>query len=212
MYSVSHLRSQYLADRQFIKTEGGLCATFFYLSGGLIMEEKILATQDIFKGRIVNLKVHDVDLPNGQQSKREIIYHQGAVAIVALDEAYNVLLVKQFRLAAGQVTLEIPAGLLEPDEDPLAAVGRELQEETGYRPLNLQSLGGVYVAPGYTTEYIHLYYATAYEYAPLQQDDDEFVESVKMPMTQALQLIETGEIIEAKTIVALLRVARYLQL
>lgn len=175
------------------------------------MEEKITHTQDIFKGRVVNLKVHDVDLPDGLQSKREIIYHQGAVAIVALDEQQNVLLVKQFRLAAGQVTLEIPAGLLEANEDPIEAVGRELQEETGYRPLNVQSMGGVYVAPGYTTEYIHLYYTTAYEYAPLAQDDDEFVEAVKMPLKQALEHIETGDIIEAKTIVGLLRVARFLQ-
>ncbi|MEO1289333.1 MAG: NUDIX hydrolase, partial [Chloroflexota bacterium] len=115
------------------------------------MKEKIQSTQAIFDGRIVHLKVHDVLLPNGQSSKREIIYHQGAAGIVALDDDNNILLVRQYRLAAGQISLEIPAGLLEPDENPQATASRELQEETGYRPLEITPLGGLYVAPAGAT-------------------------------------------------------------
>ena len=172
------------------------------------MKEEILSTEDIFNGRVVHLKVHRVKLPDGNESIREIIYHQGAAAIVAIDDEQQLLLVKQFRLGAGQVTYEIPAGLLEPGEDPQQAISRELREETGYRPLNVEAIGGIYVAPGYTTEYIHLYYASAYEYAPLEQDEDEFVEAIRIPFAQALAMIDSGEIIEAKSIVALLKVAR----
>lgn len=174
------------------------------------MEEKIQSTQTIFDGRIVHLKVHDVTLPDGNASKREVIYHQGAAGIVALDDDQNVLLVRQYRIAIRRQSLEIPAGLLEPDEDARATAIREIQEETGYRPLTVKPLGGLYVAPGYTTEYIHLYYAQGYIHDPLPQDDDEFVEVVTMPVVDALQKVETGEIFEAKTIVALLRVARIL--
>lgn len=172
------------------------------------MKEEILSTQTIFDGRIVHLKVHTVKLPDGKVSKREIIYHQGAVAIVALDKEQHVLLVKQFRHGAGQITYEIPAGLLEKDENPAGAISRELREETGYRPLNVQSIGGIYVAPGYTTEYIHLFYADDYEHASLEQDEDEFVEALRIPFADALAMIDRGEIVEAKTIVALLKVAR----
>lgn len=176
------------------------------------MKEEILSTETIFDGRVVHLKVHRVRLPDGNESKREIIYHQGAVAIVAIDAEQEVLLVKQFRLGANAVTYEIPAGLLETNEDPLDAISRELREETGYRPLNIESMGGVFVAPGYTTEYIHLYYAKGYEYAPLEQDADEFVEAIRLPFVDALNMIDEGIIIEAKTIIALLKVARCLGL
>lgn len=172
------------------------------------MNEEIISTEDIFDGRIVHLKVHDVRLPNGQLTKREVIYHQGAVAIVAIDTDDYVLLVKQYRSGAKKVIYEIPAGVLEPNEDPEAAIIRELREETGYRPEKLQTLGGLYLTPGYNTEYIHLYYAEGYAHDPLEQDEDEFVELVRMPFSEALDMIDTGEINEAKTIAGLLRVAR----
>lgn len=181
----------------------------FYLERQ-IMKEEILSTETIFDGRIVHLKVHTVRLPDGNKSKREIIYHQGAVAIVAVDNQQQVLLVKQFRLGIGDVTYEIPAGLLEPDEDPLNAISRELREETGYRPLNIEAMGGVYVAPGYTTEYIHLFYADSYEYAPLEQDEDEFVEAIRIPLYNALTMIDEGLIVEGKSVVGLLKIARRL--
>lgn len=172
--------------------------------------ETIQSTQVIFDGRIVHLKVHDVSLPDGSLSKRELIYHQGASAIVILDDENTVLMVRQYRIGAGKMSLEIPAGLLERDEDPEATAIRESREETGYRPQSVEKLGGVYAAPGYTTEYIHLYLARGYTHDPLPQDADEIIELVKLPLIEALAQIETGEIFEAKTIVALLRVARRL--
>jgi ADP-ribose pyrophosphatase len=174
------------------------------------MREEILSTETIFDGRIVHLRVHTVRLPDGQESKRELIQHQGAVAIVAVDKEQQVLLVKQFRLGADNAIVEIPAGILEIGEDPQEAVVRELREETGYRPLHVESLGGMYVAPGYTTEYIHLYYASDYELAPLAQDADEFVEPLRIPLVEAIAMVERGEIVDSKSIVALLKVARKL--
>jgi ADP-ribose pyrophosphatase len=127
---------------------------------------------------------------------------------VALDDAQNVLLVRQFRLAADQVLREIPAGTLNQGEDPLACAERELQEETGFRPGKLEPLGGIFVAPGYTTEYIHLFIGTNLYESQLQGDDDEFLEVDRVPLKEAIVMIERGDIIDAKTVSALLRVAR----
>jgi ADP-ribose pyrophosphatase len=172
------------------------------------VEETILSTQEIYSGRIVHLAVHQVRLPDGSKAKRETIKHPGAVAIVALDVNGDLLLVRQFRLAAGKVLREIPAGTLYPGEDPLVCAVRELQEETGYKPGKLESLGGIFVAPGYTTEFIHLYLATELSESRLAGDADEFIEVDHIPFKEALAMIERGEIADAKSNVALLRVAR----
>ncbi len=174
------------------------------------MEEKILSTQQIYNGRIVKLELHEVELPNGQHSKRELVRHPGAVAIVALDKNGDVLMVRQFRLAAGKVLLEIPAGTLNPDEAPLDCAVRELQEETGYKPGEIEPMGGIFVAPGYTTEFIHLFMATDLIESKLALDEDEFIELDRVSMKDALARIETGEIIDGKTISGLLRAARKL--
>jgi ADP-ribose pyrophosphatase len=174
------------------------------------MQETTLHTEQIYKGRVVNLVVLDVRLPNGEESKRELIRHPGAVAIVALDETRNVLLVRQYRIAAGRVLREIPAGTLEPDEPPLDCAVRELQEETGYRPGRLEALGGMYVAPGYTTEYIHVFLATDLSESRLAADSDEFIEVDRVPLADAVGLIERGEIVDGKSIIGLLKVARML--
>lgn len=174
------------------------------------MEEIIVHSESLYDGRLVKLDKHTVRLPDGEQSYREVVRHPGAVAIVAIDADQQVLMVRQFRLAAGQVMLEIPAGTLEPGEAPDVCAARELREETGQRPLNLEALGGIFVAPGYTTEYIHIFYTTAFEDAPLQQDADEFVELVRVPLVEAVDMIDRGEISDAKTITGLLRVARRL--
>jgi len=176
------------------------------------MREEILSTEAIFRGRVVNLDVHTVRLPDGEESKREVIRHSGAVGVIAVDAEQHVLLVRQFRIGANRTMIEIPAGLLEVGEDPEVAAIRELREETGYRPTGLEAIGGTHAAPGYTTEYIHLYHATGYEPAPLEQDADEFVESMRIPFSEALDLIDAGEITEAKSVVGLLRVARKLGL
>lgn len=177
-----------------------------------VLDEKSLSRQPVYQGRVVKLDLVTVELPNGETSLREIVTHPGAVAIVALDDMRRVLLVRQFRLAAGRVMLEIPAGTLEPNEAPIVCAERELQEETGYKPQKLEPLGGIFVAPGYTTEYIHLFLARDLVESRLEMDGDEFIEVVKLPFDDVLAKIDLGEIQDAKTITALLRVARLLEL
>lgn len=172
------------------------------------MEETITKTESIYDGRIVKLALHTVRLPDGSEARREIITHPGAVAVVALDDAGRVLLVRQFRSAVRQIMLEIPAGTLHPGEDATECAIRELREETGYRPRQMATLGGIYVTPGYSTEYIHLFYATGLEHAPLSLDSDEFLEAVQLPFRAALALIDSGGITDSKTIIGLLRAAR----
>lgn len=172
------------------------------------MQEKIISTEHIYDGKIVKLDVHQVELPDGRESARELVNHPGAVAMVALDNEQNVLLVRQYRIGAGKVLLEVPAGTLSPDEAPIVCAERELQEETGYKPGTLEPMGGFFVAPGYSTEYIHLYLATDLKESLLPHDDDEFIELERIPLVDTPQLIESGEICDSKTVASLLRVAR----
>ena len=174
------------------------------------MREIVLHTEEIYHGRIVHLTVQDVRLPDGKNAKREVVNHVGAVAIVPVDAQQNVLLVRQFRLPANQVLREIPAGTLNPNEEPLACAERELQEETGHKPGKLEPLGGIFVAPGYTTEFIHLFMATDLHESVLDHDDDEFLEVDRVPLKEAIAMIERGDIIDGKSVAALLRVARKL--
>lgn len=172
------------------------------------MRETIIHTDKIYEGRVVNLSVHQVRLPNDALSKREVIKHPGAVAIVALDDQQRVVLVRQYRLPADQILYELPAGTLDPDETPEACAIREMQEETGYKPLTITPMGGIYTAPGYTTEFIHLFFTDSLVPSSLEPDDDEFVEVVSVPLAQALAMIESGEIADGKTVAGLVRVAR----
>lgn len=175
------------------------------------MEEKILNTKSIYEGRVVKLNVCEVQLPDGKRGQREIIQHVGASAIVAIDDQKRVLLVRQYRSAAGQVMSELPAGILNANETPEACAIRELQEETGYKPGKIESLGGLYPSPGYTTEFIHLFLATELVEARLPADADEMIEVDNVPLLEALNLIDTGVITDSKTIIGLLRYARKMQ-
>src|SRR5678815_2023474 len=172
------------------------------------MSEKTLSTKRIYSGRIVTLDLCEVELPDGQHQMREIIRHPGATALIALDNQNHILLVRQYRSASAQVMTEIPAGVLNPDEFPLTAAIRELQEETGYKPGKVESLGGFYVAPGYSTEFIHLFVATQLIESRLPADIDEFIELDHVALSDALAMIDRGEIQDAKTIIALLKYAR----
>ncbi len=173
------------------------------------MNEKILTTTRIYSGRIVTLDLNEVELPDGQHQMREVIVHPGATALIALDNQNQILLVRQFRSAAAIIMSEIPAGLLNIGEDPMQAAIRELQEETGYKPGKIEPLGGFYAAPGYTTEYIHLFVATELIESRLPADEDEFIEVDHVTLESALSMIEQGEITDAKTIIALLMYARH---
>lgn len=173
------------------------------------MDEKILKTERLYSGRLFNLEVLDVQLPDGKQQKREVVRHPGATALVAVDEQQQILLVRQYRIASEKVMSEIPAGTLKPGEPPDVCAIRELQEETGYKPGKLETLGGFYVAPGYTTEYIHLFLATNLIASRLPGDEDEFIQVDRIPLAEALKMIERGDIMDAKTIIGLMRFARH---
>ena len=174
------------------------------------LTETVIDTETLYEGTLVHLSRMTVRLPNGEQSFREIVRHPGAVAMVPLTAEGDVILVQQFRLAANRIMLEIPAGTLNPGEDPQLAAARELQEEIGFKPGKLTSLGGEFTAPGYTTEFIHLFLAEDLTPAPLAVDDDEFLEIVPLPLDEALRRVEAGEIQDGKTIAALLLTARRL--
>lgn len=174
------------------------------------LSEKLLSSEPVYLGRLVRLYVDTLELPDGQPAVREIVRHPGAVAMVPVLPNGDVVLVRQYRHAAGKVLLEIPAGTLEPGEDPRVAAARELQEEVGYRPGTLTRLGSEYTAPGYTTELIHLFLVTDLEASRLSQDDDEFLEVVTLPLDEALERIERGEIEDGKTMIGLLLAARHL--
>ena len=170
--------------------------------------------QRAFDGRLLKLDVVQVELPDGKAATREIIVHPGAVAVVAFDDDGRVLLVRQYRTAAQASLLELPAGTLNRDETVEQCAIRELREETGFQPADateFRSLGWFYTAPGYTTEKIHLYLTQALIAAPLDHDDDEFIELIHMSWNEVLAAVSRGEIHDAKTIVGLLRAHQYLQ-
>ena len=172
-------------------------------------EEKTLSSQLIYQGRAVRLRVDTVEMPGGRQTTREIVEHSHCVAIVAIDADDNVLLVNQFRKPVERELLEIPAGGIEPDEDPAATVRREMQEETGYLPGKVESLGGFYSAPGYCTEYLYLYLATDLVPSQLYAEDTESIRLVRVPVTEIPGLIASGSICDAKSIAGLFTFLEY---
>jgi len=148
-------------------------------------------------------------MPGGRETSREVVEHGDCVAIIAIDAADNVLLVNQFRQPVGKELLEIPAGGIEPGEDPVTTVSRELREETGYLPRKVERLGGFYSAPGYCTEYLHLYLATDLVPSQLYAEDTENIRLVRVPITEIPGLIDSGSICDAKSIAGLLTFLEY---
>ncbi|MGC8783929.1 MAG: NUDIX domain-containing protein [Armatimonadota bacterium] len=173
------------------------------------LQEEVIHSERVFTGRVVNLRVDTIRLPNGRTSQREIVEHRGAVAIVPLLDDETVLMIRQFRLAVNEVLLEVPAGTLEPDEPPEMCAARELEEETGYRANTLRKLFSQYLAPGYSQEILHVFLAQHLEKTAQRMEEDENVEVVSMPLHRAVEMVLSGEIRDAKTIAALL-VAHYI--
>ncbi len=171
-----------------------------------MQKERTIESKRIYEGRLVNLRVDTVELPAGRITNREIVEHADVVAVVALDEKDNVLLVKQYRKPVEKELLEIPAGGIESGENPDDSAMRELQEETGYLPSKIEKIGGVYASPGYCTEFLHLYLATGLTPSRLKADDDEHIELIRVPLAEIPQLISSSEINDAKSVAALLTV------
>ena len=169
------------------------------------LTEKMVTSQQVFKGRILDVRVDKVALPNGRQSTREIVHHPGGVAILALDGEGRVLTVTQYRYAYGKMLLEIPAGKLEPGEDPREAAVRELREETGAVAGCFEPLGEIYPSPGYCDEIIRLYLARDLTFGDTDPDEDEFLTLWPIPFPQMVEKILAGEITDAKTVAAVLK-------
>ena len=170
------------------------------------MTESTISSQQVYNGRAISVRVDTVELPGGRTTTREIVNHNDSVAVVALDEKNNAIMVRQFRKAVERKLLEIPAGGIETGEQPIDCVRRELQEEIGMLPKKIEKLGGFYLCPGYCTEYLYLYMATDLEESKLVAEDTDLIEVVKVPLSQVSHLIATGEIIDCKSIAGLLRV------
>lgn len=173
--------------------------------------EKKISGEKIFDGVLLHVLRDEVELPNGNKSVREWIKHQGAAAVIPLLPDNQIILVKQFRYPVGQVTLEVPAGKLDFEgEDPTACAVRELSEETGYTAGKMWKLTTIATTVGFSNEYIHLYAATDLKAGKQHTDADEFINTVKVPLTAALHMVETGKIIDAKSIISILMLAQQL--
>jgi ADP-ribose pyrophosphatase len=169
--------------------------------------ERVISTRRIYDGRIAALREDTVELPNGKTALREIVEHAPVVAIVPLDENGEVVLVRQYRLAAEEALLEVPAGLVDDGEELEAAAQRELQEETGYRAASLKRIAGFFVSPGFCTEFIHIYLATGLSESALDGDEDEDIAVERLPLSEAFGLVQSGAIKDAKSVAGILLAA-----
>ncbi|MEW6698607.1 MAG: NUDIX hydrolase [Bacillota bacterium] len=168
------------------------------------LTEKTLSSKRIYEGKILNLRVDQVLLPNGKESGREVVEFSQAVTIVAVTGDQKVLLVTQYRYPVAEVLLEAPAGKMDPQENPLACARRELQEETGYTAGSLEKICEFYTTPGFTNELMHVYLAQNLTPGEQNPDEDEFVQVEAIPLQDAIAMIYNGKIRDGKTIAGLL--------
>ncbi len=169
--------------------------------------EKTISSKTLYQGKIINLKLDTVQLENGATASREVVEHGGGVTVLALDNADNILFVRQFRYPYKQVLLELPAGKLEKGEDPAVCGLRELEEETGFTAKEYRPFGEVYPTPGYITEILYLFLAKDLQPSQQRLDPDEFLTVEKIPLDKAVELCLCGEIKDAKTLIAILKYA-----
>ena len=168
------------------------------------MPFELLKTETTYRGRAFSIRRDSLRLPDGHETKFDIVEHVGSVIIIPRDDQGNLLFVRQYRHAAGLDLLELPAGTLDEGEAPEACARREIREETGMAAGQMQPLGGFYLAPGYSTEYMHVYLATDLHPNPLEADADEFLSVETIPLARALAMARGGEIPDAKSLAALL--------
>lgn len=167
--------------------------------------EKSIATKRIYEGRVINVRVDKVELPDGRISNREIVEHHGGVGVIPVTEDGEVFMVSQYRIAAGSMMLEIPAGKLEKGEDPLECGKRELIEETGYAGSEFIPLGEYYATPGYCQEKLTIYLARGLEWQGQNLDDGEFLNVKKYKLDDLYKMVMNNEIYDCKTAIAILK-------
>lgn len=169
------------------------------------LDEEFICRDDKFQGNIVTVHVDQVRLPNGHTASREVVDHSGGVAVLPLDHENNVLAVRQYRYVFGRTLLEIPAGKLDPGEDPAAAGLRELWEETGAVPEIFQPLGHILPSPGCYGETLYLFLARGLKLEAQHLDPDEFLQVERVPFDEMVHRCLTGELEDAKTVAAVLK-------
>lgn len=178
--------------------------------------EKKLSGETLFTGKVITLEVDKIQLSNGNTSVREVARHCGGVAVLALSEDNQVTLVEQYRYPMDKVILELPAGKLDPlpsgEEDHLSGAKRELEEETGLRGETFTYLGSVLASPGFTDEVLHMYLAQGLSQVEAHPDEDEFLNVMTIPFDTVVEKIMSGEIIDGKTVSAVLKAKLYLGL
>lgn len=168
------------------------------------MPFELIRSEVLMQGRAFRIRRDYLKTPDGRETKFEIIEHGGSVILIPVDEDGNVLFVRQYRHAAGKDLLELPAGTRDGDEPFEECAAREIREETGMEAGKLEKMGEFYLAPGYSTEFMVVYLATELRHNPLEADDDEFLQVEKIPVREAIEKAERGEVPDAKSLAALL--------
>ena len=179
-----------------------------------VIENKIKQI-NIFQGKIIDVTLDTVSIKNGDGeiiSEREVVHHRGGVCALVKKKNGMIPFVKQFRYAINSEIMELPAGKLNQNEKPDEAIIREIEEEVGIIPLNIVYLGKLYVSPGFSTEIIHLYFIDNYEESKQHLDYDEFLDVIELSYDEAIKMIETGKILDAKTVSLLYRCKKYFKM
>ncbi|NMA49659.1 MAG: NUDIX hydrolase [Tissierellia bacterium] len=166
-------------------------------------EEKTMKSEKLYEGKIINLRIDTVELPDKKYSKREIVEHPGGVAIVGITDENEILLVKQYRKAVDRVLLELPAGKIEVNEEPKETAFKELKEETGYSTENLEYLLEFYTSPGFSTEKVYIFLAENMEKGEQELESGEYIEVESYKIDDLIKMIKKGEIIDSKTIIGI---------
>jgi ADP-ribose pyrophosphatase len=174
------------------------------------MKFELITSETLFQGRVFSIRRDHLKTPSGNIAKYDIIEHHGSVILVPIDQNGNVHFVRQYRHAANAHLLELPAGTLEAGEEPLECARREIREEIGMAAATLREIGSFYLVPGYSTEFMFVYLATNLQTDPLPPDQDEYLTVEKIPFAQAIAMARKGEILDAKSLAALLLAQNYL--
>jgi ADP-ribose pyrophosphatase len=174
--------------------------------------EKTIASKMIYQGKIINLRVDDVALQDGSKSKREVVEHPGAVAILALTDEGDAYFVRQYRKPIEKELLEIPAGKLDDGEEPAGCAARELGEEIGMAADEMKQIACFYSSPGFASEKLYIYLATGLKPVDVQTPEGEILQAFRLPLLEAVAMARSGEITDGKTLIALLLAADILEL
>ena len=175
------------------------------------MAFELIKTETLLRGRAFKIRRDYLKTPDGRETNLEIVEHNGSVVLIPIDKEGNLLFVRQYRHAAGEDLLELPAGTRDGEELFEECAAREIREETGMEAGHLQKVGEFYLVPGYSTELMAVFLATELSENPLQADEDEFLQVEKIPLKQAVEMAERGKILDAKSLAALLLVRSRLE-